>query len=176
VEFYKGMNFWSTDDEEPSLALTELTIREAEKELGVKLPHSYLELLKEKNGGRLNYPYFFIGQDKQRTSMDYMDGIDFEGAERGIGILKSAKWTKEEELPESLIILWTDIHTWIVLDYRNKVESPSVVYFYEDYSSEDGEWKSVEIAPDFDAFLSNLFRGSTLNPKDLKASYGRKKE
>lgn len=57
---------------------------------------------------------------------------------------------------------------------RNKVENPSVVYFYEDYSSEDREWKSVEIAPDFDAFLSKLFRGSILNPNGLKVSYGRK--
>ncbi|WP_057765363.1 SMI1/KNR4 family protein [Cytobacillus praedii] len=176
MEFYRGMSFWATDDEELSPPLTDLTIQKAEKELGFKLPHSYIELLKEKNGGALSYPSFFIGQDKQRTSMDYINGIDFEGVEQGIGILKSAEWTKKQGLPEGLIVLWTDIHTWIVLDYRNKIENPSVVYFYEDYSSEDGQWKSVEIAPDFDTFLSELFRGSTLNPKDLKASYGRKKE
>ncbi|MEW5597123.1 SMI1/KNR4 family protein [Peribacillus frigoritolerans] len=175
MEFYKGMNFWDTDGEELSPPLTDLIIQKAEKELGIKLPHSYIELLKEKNGGSLNYPDFFIGQDKERTSMDYMDGIDFEGVERGIGILKSAKWTKKQCLSEGLIVLWTDIHTWIVLDYRNKVEKPSVVYFYEDYLSEDMQWKSVEIAPDFDTFLSKLFRGSTLNPKNLKPSYGRKK-
>lgn len=174
MEFYEGMNFWVTDGEELSPPLTVLTIQKAENELGIKLPHSYIELLKERNGGSLNYPYFFIGQDKERISMDYMDGIDFEGIERGIGILKSAEWTKEQGLPKGLIVLWTDIHTWVVLDYRGKGENPSVVYFYEDYSSEDRQWESVEIAPDFDTFLSKLFRGSTLNPKDLKPSYGRK--
>lgn len=109
------------------------------------------------------------------TSIDYMDVIDLEGAERGIGILNSAKWTKEEILPESVIVLWIDIHNWLRLDDRNNVENPPVVYFYEDYPEEDREWKSVEVAPDSDSFLIKLFRGSKLKPKDLKPSYGRKK-
>ncbi|WP_078410719.1 SMI1/KNR4 family protein [Priestia abyssalis] len=173
--YYNGMNFWDTNAEESSPSLTTLTIQEAEKELAVKLPQSYLKLLKEQNGVAPNYPYFFI--DEERICMSYLNGIDFEGAERGIGILKSKEWTEEEGLPENLIVLWTDIHTWIVLDYRGRIEDPSVVYFYKDYSSaKDREWKSVEIAPNFDAFLNKLFRGSKLNPKKLKPSYGRKKE
>ncbi|WP_052948705.1 SMI1/KNR4 family protein [Mesobacillus campisalis] len=174
MEFYKGMNFWNTAGEEISPPLTDLTIKNAEKALGITLPHSYIELLKEQNAGTLNYPHFFVGQDKERTTMDYMEGIDFEGVERGIGILKSAEWTRKQGLPEGLIVLWTDIHAWVVQDYRRKVENPSVVYFYEDYSSEDRQWESVEIGQDFETFLSKLFRGSTLNPKDLKTSYGRK--
>ncbi|MGG3890702.1 SMI1/KNR4 family protein [Metabacillus fastidiosus] len=170
MKFYNGKNFWHLGDEEFGPPLTDLTIQEAEKELGVKLPHSYIELLRVKNGGMLNYPYFFIGQDKARTSMDNMNGI-----EREVGILKSAKWTNTHELPQNLIVLWTDVHSWIVLDYRDTVQEPPVVYFYEDYLTEHMEWKSVQIASNFDEFLSKLFQGSTLNPKNLKASYRRKK-
>ena len=174
MEFYRGINFWDKDDEELSPPLTDLAIQEAEKKLGVILPQSYLKLLHEQNGGTPNYPYFIVGE--KSISMSYMDGIDLEGAERGIGILKSKEWTKEAGLPKNLVVLWTDIHTWLVLDYRNSVTEPSVVCFYEDYSSSMSmEWKSSVIAPNFDSFLTKLFRRSKLNPKDLKTSYGRKK-
>jgi hypothetical protein len=100
-----------------------------------------------------------------------MDGIDPEG----FSILSSPIVIDELCLPNKLILLEGDYHSWIALDYRDNKDIPSVAYFYEDYSEEEMKWGSIEIAPSFDIFLTKLFRGSTLDPKKLKPSYGRGK-
>ncbi len=168
MDFYKGKGFWK-EGLEP---VSDTAIRQVEKELGVSLPESYLALLKEHNGGYLEYPYFYIGDNKERHGMIHMDGIDFEGA----SILSSKSFIDELGLPNNLILLEGDYHSWIALDYGDKVSNPSVVYFYEDYSEKEMKWGSIEIAPSFDIFLTKLFRGSTIDPKKLKTNYGRTKK
>jgi hypothetical protein len=117
----------------------------------------------------LEYPYFFIGDEKERNAMYHMDGIDPEGL-----ILSSPSVIDELGLPNKLVLLEGDYHSWIALDYRDK-DIPSVTYFFEDYSEEEMKWGSIKIAPTFDIFITKLFRGSTLDPKKLKPSYGRSK-
>jgi hypothetical protein len=163
VDFYTGKNFWK-EGLEP---VSEDAIKKAEQELSVTLPKSYLDLLREHNGGDLEYPYFFIGDEKKRNAMYHMDGIDPEG----FSILSSPSVIDKLGLPYKLILLEGDYHSWIALDYRDK-DIPSVTYFYEDFSEEERKWGSIEIASSFDSFLTKLFRGSTLDPKKLKPSYG----
>lgn len=57
-QYYQGKDFWSEDyswDYEP---VTDSMIQEAERQLQVKFPLSYINLLKEQNGGYVNYNYF----------------------------------------------------------------------------------------------------------------------
>lgn len=166
MDFYKGKNFWK-EGLEP---VSEDAIKKAEQELSVTMPKSYLELLREHDGGDLEYPYIIIGDEKERNAMYHMDGI----ANEGFSILSSPSVIDELGLPNKLILLEGDYHSWISLDYRDKY-IPSVTYFYEDYSEEEMKWGSIEIAPSFDIFLTKLFRGSTLDPKKLKPSYRRSK-
>ncbi|MCI2256201.1 SMI1/KNR4 family protein [Domibacillus sp. PGB-M46] len=166
MDFYTDKNFWK-EGLEP---VAEIAINKAEQELSVTLPKSYLDLLREHNGGELEYPYFFIKDEKERTAMHSMNGIDPEG----FSVLSSPSVINKLGLPDNLILLNGDYHSWIALDYRNN-DIPSVAYFYEDYSEEEMQWGSIEIAPSFDIFLSKLFRGSTLDRKKLKPSYGRSK-
>ncbi|MGG0855387.1 SMI1/KNR4 family protein [Metabacillus fastidiosus] len=172
MEFYQGENFWD-EGEKP---ISDLDIRTAEVKLSVQLPKSYKKLLKEHNGGILKYPNIFIGaNDKERFIIPEINGIDFEGEQNGVGILASKYWINKVGLPDNIIILWGDYHSWIVLNYEENIENPSVVYFYEDYLSDNRKWEQIKIANDFDTLLKKLFRGSVLDPKKLKPSYGRKK-
>ncbi|KZZ85760.1 SMI1/KNR4 family protein [Bacillus sp. SJS] len=165
MELYNGIDFWA-EGEEP---ISDAAISLAEKRLGVKLPPSYKELLKVKNGGTLNFPKFFLEEkDKQRITIPEINGIDFEGEK---GILASKHWIKECGLPDHIIILWGDYHSWIALNYEETTEHPTVVYFYTDYEN----WSQIQIAKDFDRFLKKLSRGHILNPVKLKPSYTRKK-
>ncbi|MED4455732.1 SMI1/KNR4 family protein [Metabacillus fastidiosus] len=174
MEFYKGKGEFWDKGEKPIL---DSDIRVAEEKLGVKLPQSYIELLKEHNGGILKYPKIFLEEnDKERFTIPEIDGINFQGEQNGIGILASKYWINEVGLPESIIILWGDYHSWIALNYEENIENPSVVYFYEDYLSDNEKWKQIKIANDFDSFLRKLSRGYILDPKNLKTSFGRKTE
>ncbi|MED4402296.1 SMI1/KNR4 family protein [Metabacillus fastidiosus] len=173
MEFYKGKGEFWDKGEKP---ISDLDIRIAEEKLGVKLPQSYIELLKEHNGGTLKYPKIFLEEnDKERFTIPEIDGINFQGEQNGVGILASKYWINEVGLPESIIILWGDYHSWIALKYEGNIRNPSVVYFYEDYLSDNEKWKQIRIGNDFDAFLRKLSRGYILDPKKLKTSYGRKK-
>lgn len=60
MEFYKGEGEFWDEGEKP---ISDLKIRVAEEKLGVKLPLSYKELLKEHNGGILKYPYIFLEEN-----------------------------------------------------------------------------------------------------------------
>lgn len=42
---------------------------------------------------------------------------------------------KREGLPKEFIVLWTDFHFGLVLDYRNRNENSPVMYMEENFSS-----------------------------------------
>ncbi|MEH6949688.1 SMI1/KNR4 family protein [Bacillus sp. JJ634] len=150
MEFYKGEGEFWDEGEKPIL---DLDTRIAEEKLDVKLPLSYIKLLKEHKGGTLKYPNIFIEEnDKEQFTIPEIYGIDFEGEQNGVGILASKYWINKIGLPEPIIIPWGDYHSWIALNYEENTENPSVVYFYEDYLSDNEKWKQIKIANDFDAF------------------------
>lgn len=168
MESYQGKNFWANGDK----PISDIDIRVAEEKLGIRLPLSYKELLKEHNGGILQYPHIFLEEsDKERFTIPELYGIDFEGAENGVGILASKYWINKVGLPENILILWGDYHSWIALNYQGKTENPTVYYFYEDYLSENEKWKQIKIANDFDEFLKKLSSGSMIDPKNIKSNW-----
>jgi SMI1-KNR4 cell-wall len=148
-------------------------IKKAEDFLGVKLPLSYIELIKQKNGGELNYPYFML-PDGQKESIPYIEGISLD-PDDGRSIMSSKELLKEAQLPQEFFVLWDDFHHWLVLDYRSTKSNPPILYIRENYSTEEITWEFIEIASSFDDFLNKLFRLPPLDPKKLKPSYGRKK-
>ncbi|MGI8369607.1 SMI1/KNR4 family protein [Priestia megaterium] len=134
-EFYRGDSFWSDDSEYKRIdyPINDEIIKQAEAILGVKLPSSLLDLMKIRNGGGLNYPYFML-PDGDTESIPYggrarisdIDPIHFE--KEDISILSSKELLKEVSLTGEFVVLWTDFHYWVVLNYRNRSQNPAVMY------------------------------------------------
>ncbi|WP_226701691.1 SMI1/KNR4 family protein [Priestia aryabhattai] len=183
-EFYLGDSFWSDDSKYKRIdyPINDEIIKQAEVILGVKLPSSLLDLLKIRNGGGLNYPYFMLpdGDTESipyggRANIDSIDPIHFENDD--ISILSSKELLKEVKLTGEFVVLWTDFHYWVLLDYRNRSQDPTVIYIAENFSASTNdttEWEYIKIADTFDDFLKQLFRVPALDPKQLKNSYSRK--
>lgn len=94
-------------------------------------------------------PYFkakFWADDHVNVSGLY--GISFN--ENESSILESRYLIREWEMPENIVLLSGDGHTWIALDYRNVAENPPVIFI-------DNEFEEIiELAPNFESFLQNL--------------------
>ncbi|WP_328157565.1 SMI1/KNR4 family protein [Priestia aryabhattai] len=154
-------------------------IEKAEANLGVKLPQSFIDLMKQKNGGELNYPYFMVPTSKvehhpygDRQNIPCIEPIHFETDD--ISLLSSKEHLKDANLSKELVVLWNDYHHWLVLDYRHSKVNPSVLYIIESYLTDEIAWDFIEIASSFDDFLKKLFRLPPLDPKQLKTSYGQR--
>lgn len=120
--------------------ITDDLVRQAETRLGVKLPESYLTLLRTQNGGYLKLTA--IPTSVKNSSgdgfilMEELFGLDMD-EDNIYSILCTPYMTKEWELPEHLVLLEGDGSWWIALDYRVKAEDPPVAYI------------DVEVAQDF---------------------------
>ncbi|MGO4887301.1 SMI1/KNR4 family protein [Anaerobacillus sp. MEB173] len=172
-DFYKGSNFWKENGWMIREPIDVETVNQAEKILNVQFPISYIELLKQQNGGEPNYPNFFISTGHKKDITD-IEGIILD-PDDGSSFLYTKGVLKEVGLPQELFVLWNDYHNWLVLDYRKTKKNPPVFYIMEDYSAEEKSWDYFEVAPSFDNFLKKLFRVPPLDPKNLKPSYSRKK-
>lgn len=142
---------WSYDvlDEYELNPLTPEKVESAQNELKVKLPDSYLKLLKEQNGGSLYlnaFPISFEGDD--HLAVDYLLGI---GESKREGIQQSGYFIKEWGLPKRIVLLCGDGHTWIVLDYREVNENPPVIFIDVEQEIEK------QLSSSFDEFVSKLY-------------------
>lgn len=114
-----------------------------------------------------------------KADMWMMYGIDFDP--HNFTIVDSRQYTNEVELPDKLIILCTDHHNSVAMDYRDSANHPSVVYIHEHYGDHSDKHENqknhtiIQIAPTFDEFLTKLFRLPPIDPKKLSVSYGRKR-
>lgn len=167
-EYYSGQNFWQDPrkDQRPIYPINDEIIREAEALVGVRFPSSFNDLMKEQNGGELNYPCFNLPP----TNIDYLtdkaqllpsiEPIHFEKDDISIlsskELIDASKEMIEDEHLDGLVVLWTDFHRWIVFDYRIRKENPSILYIEENYASERVAWKYIKIADSFDDFLRKL--------------------
>lgn len=134
--------------------LTDEMIELAEKKLNVKLPQSYIELLKVMNGG---YTNGFIFPMIERTSwaenhipLDTLNGIVIdESIETALNLLYTDYTTPEWGYPDKQIILAGDGHCWVTLDYRNN-SNPSLRWIDIEMNED------IHIANNFDEFLEGL--------------------
>lgn len=153
-------NLWNKnchrfDNEE----LTDDMIEHAEIKLGAKLPAEYIGLMKEKNGGSLNYSYFSVsGENTNKLGkyilVDHIMGI----GKNDEGILQTSFFAKEFGIKPQLIPFYGDGDFWICFDYTKKgpFREPAISYVY----SHSGE--AVEISPDFRSFLQELKQGKNI--------------
>ncbi|MGE7602620.1 SMI1/KNR4 family protein [Peribacillus sp. NPDC097675] len=169
--YYNGPDFWQEGPKYKRIEypINDELIKKAETLLNIKLPPSFINLMKIQNGGELKYPYFILLvvdtegiPYENRVKLSYILPIHFENDD--ISILSSEELLKEVDLPKGFIVLWTDFHYWVVLDYRNTKDNPSVMYIAEDFlasTNETTEWEYIKITDSFDEFPKKLFRSST---------------
>ncbi|WP_299514191.1 SMI1/KNR4 family protein [uncultured Rummeliibacillus sp.] len=123
-------------------------LKKVEETLGVKLPDSYIELMKLHNGGDLAYSILHSGRVPDgEVEIENIRGIDLEE-----GIIESNYLVEEWEMEKGLIIISGDGNYWLSLDYRNYAgNEPAVVYI-----EEDAESKPKQVAKTFELFLKKL--------------------
>lgn len=142
-------NIWQVDEEYSFKPITTEMVEKAEEELKVKLPESYISLLKEQNGGYISYDSFptnfSTSWADDHINIDYIRGIGGEES-----ILESEYLIEEWGLPKKVVLISGDGHTWIAFDYRNTDENPPIILI-----DHDGE-EITELAPDFESFLNEL--------------------
>ncbi len=157
--------FWYTAYS-PNKDLTDEMITKAEEVLGFKLPKAFIEVLKIQNGGEtqgLVFPTTVkTSWAADHVPFDELYGIDFlaensteEGIEEGtetsdFNILDTPAVVKEWNLPEKQIVLNSDGHCNITLDYRKDEKAPVVTWI-------DAEMKEdIQLANSFEEFLAGL--------------------
>ncbi|MDA1760470.1 SMI1/KNR4 family protein [Bacillus cereus] len=143
---------WAEDDYLKLAPINDEIIKKAEEVLNVKLPESYINLLKEQNGGTLLLDTHPTSKPNSwaddHVNVSGLYGISFN--ENESSILENRYLIREWEMPENIVLLSDDGHTWIALDYRNVAENPPVIFI-------DNEFEEIiELAPNFESFLQNL--------------------
>jgi len=154
---------WKDETSEYRLeSLTKEAVACAEQLFQVKLPHSYLRILQEQNGGNLVYNAFPALQEdffiEPYIEVDYIYGIG-----EANGILETDDYLQEWDMPKGLILFHGDGHTWLAFDYRQVSSKPPIVYI--DNESE----QMIKIADDFEEFLNGLYKeDNTINEEDIQ--------
>ncbi|MFD4690156.1 SMI1/KNR4 family protein [Streptomyces sp. NPDC058463] len=153
--------FWDDGDYGVQQPLTDETVREAERVLGVTLPSALLDLLRAQNGGIVaaGHDAFPTSRptswSKDHVPFDHLMGI---GRQDGTTSLLDTPYLVEEwGMPAPLVLLSGDGHCWIGLDYRacGRDGDPSVTWFETDLETE------LLLAGDFRSFVEGLTAGSS---------------
>lgn len=123
-------------------------LKKVEKLLGVKLPESYINLMKIHNGGTLAYSILRSGRVPDgEVEITNLRGIDLE---EGIG--ETNYLVEEWDMEKGLVIISGDGNYWLAFDYRKYTgDEPPVVYI-----EEDTDEKPKQVAKTFELFLKKL--------------------
>lgn len=140
-----------------SEVLTENVLKNVEEKFGIKLPETYIELMKVKNGGLISFQkntYYFEYKNPHdgeycRSSLNIFElrGITLDK----IGIGCTFEMIEEWEYPEDIVILLHEGHYCVCLDYRNyNGDNPPVSYIDLEVELD------VIVADDFEELINNL--------------------
>lgn len=152
MEEFTMISIWQVDNDYYKLErLTDEMVKKAEELLDIKLPISYINILKQQNGGYIKfnaYPTKIPNSwAEDHVNVDHILGIGW-GMDKGI--LESEYLIQEWELPNNVVLISGDGHSWIALDYRIKMPEPPVIFI------DTEEEMIIELAPNFEAFLNGL--------------------
>ncbi|MFI6304014.1 SMI1/KNR4 family protein [Amycolatopsis thailandensis] len=148
--------FWGSGDYGVQQPLTDESAREAEKVLGVTLPSALLDLLRVQNGGSVAPAHDAFPTSRPTSwSEDHVPFDQLMGIgrrDRTTSLLDTPYLIQEWGLPEPLVLLSGDGHSWIGLDYRacGRDGDPSVTWFESDPEVE------LALARDFRSFIEGL--------------------
>ncbi|MBW4850964.1 MAG: SMI1/KNR4 family protein [Bacillaceae bacterium] len=145
-------SFWEIDEEgyHTLKKINAAEIAKAEKTLGVTLPDTYKKLILEQNGGYTVHNAFPTTHSNSWAE-DHIQFNHLLGIAVDEGIMDSAYLIKEWELPEGLVLINGDGHTWVAMDYRKTKENPTIHYF--DVEMEE----DFKLADSFDEFIQGLY-------------------
>ncbi|WCL55963.1 SMI1/KNR4 family protein [Bacillus safensis] len=145
-------SFWEIDEESyyTLKKISEAEISKAEKKLGVTLPDTYKKLILEQNGGYTIHNAFPTTHSNSWAE-DHIQFNHLLGIAEDEGIMDSAYLIKEWELPEGLVLINGDGHTWVAMDYRKTKKNPAIHYF--DVEMEE----DFKLADSFDEFVERLY-------------------
>ncbi|MFJ4366657.1 SMI1/KNR4 family protein [Streptomyces chartreusis] len=162
--------FWGEGSYGVQPPLTDAVVQDAERQLGVRLPTSLLEILRVQNGGVVAELWNAFPTDvptswsENHVPLDEMMGIGRHDGQ--LSLLDSAYLVEEWELPSALVLLSGDGHCWIALDYRacRQQGEPSVTWFDVDDGTE------LALAADFQRFVERLTAAASLDRDDADGS------
>jgi hypothetical protein len=122
-------------------------------ETPAKAGASFIALLEEQNGGYLARPHFPTSITNYSATgyvpVDVIFGISPDESDVN-SILCTGYMTREWDLPDGLVLISGDGHTWIALDYRYAGVEPSVTYIDIEMHQE------IRLAESFAKFVANL--------------------
>lgn len=145
-------SIWQEDNEYGKLEpLSDEVVKKAEDILKIKLPNSYINILKQQNGGCIKFnahpsdvPTSWADD---HVNVDHLFGIGL-GKEKGI--LESEYLIQEWGLPKNVLLISGDGHSWIALDYRNSKAEPPVIFIDVEQNQE------IRLAKNFEEFINGL--------------------
>ena len=148
-----------SEEEYVSEPFDETMIKRIEDKLGYKLPQSYIELMKEHNGGILKRCIFFYG-DQEREEYIVVNGMFGIGETKDYslgGSMGSRFWVEEWEYPNIGVAICdcpSAGHEMIFLDYRECIigrDEPRVVYI-----DQEADYDTIVLAETFEEFINGL--------------------
>ena len=136
--------------------VTDEDIKNAEAELGYILPTSYIELLKNHNGGVVN-KNCFINDDDDCVYITGIYGIDRDKKYSLLGEMGNEFWISKVKYPPIGIVVADTIsggHDMIFLDYREcgPTGEPKVVRV-----EQECDYSITPLADNFGDFIKNLY-------------------
>ena len=150
---------WLDVFETPNPPFSEALVEQVERILGVRLPLSYVNLMRERNGGYLEPRLLRVGVTLPEKFKGYIShghlgvasiaGLNTAPDTSG-SLTQSSYMIDEWDLPCGLVLLDGDGHTWIALDYRETNEAPAVVFVLA------GQSECLKLADNFGEFLQKL--------------------
>jgi len=124
-----------------------------EAEYGVKLPPEYLPYVATKGKGVVKLP----ACENEMTEFYFGEGfysfaqlVGIEPDPYGSSLFDSASLCEEWGLPEKLILIEGDGHTWLALDYRASDSYPQVIVIESD------EGHHLLVANSFQEFVQSI--------------------
>jgi len=141
---YKKLFEYIFEGEPSYLDFTDKELSAIEEKLGIKLPETYIKLMKIHNGGELAYNALKISGEE--VIIDELEGIALN---EGIG--NSNYLVQEWELDKGFVVFAGDGNYWLVFDYRNYTGNDPAVFYIE----EDGG-KPKKVAKNFEGFVKKL--------------------
>jgi hypothetical protein len=149
--------FYNDPDDRTGPPLTAQMIEAAEQKLGYRLPADYLALLQVRNGGYIQRDSFpFTRPSNSSEQYALVGGISGIGGRDGIDSEYGSQYLIQEwSYPQLGIVIDSDGHTAVMLDYRETEPSgePAVVYIDTDV---EGEPLVIPLAANFGEFIQGL--------------------
>ncbi|MCC8154337.1 MAG: SMI1/KNR4 family protein [Tannerellaceae bacterium] len=166
LNYFKGldlMNFWEDNEyaksEYQSEPFTDEFVREVEEELGYKLPGSYIELMKCRNGGiplRCSHPTEPHAWSDTHITIEGILGIGREKPKSLLGSAGSKFRQDEQDFPAWGVCICdalTGVDEVAMLDYRDcgRAGEPEVVFV-----NKHEDFEITFVAENFESFIRGL--------------------